>query len=122
MLERISAPEQSTTITLAEDCQPRQIIAEPLWFAVMCQRIFGPNAAKELHFLLGNSDRTCRAWASGDCIPLATPLALLLRTKHGDAVLTYIMRGVDVEWWADLQRDRKQAAAARAFVRGMEST
>lgn len=121
MLERVPAPELSATTAMAAICQERQLSAEPLWFAVMCRQILGPNAAKELHFILGSSDRTCRAWASGDSIPLATVLAVLLRTEHGDDILTYIMAGTQAVWWSQLQRDRGQAAAARAFVAGMQS-
>lgn len=46
----------------------RQFSAEPLWFAVMCRHLWGTNATKELQFLTERSERTCRAWASGDSL------------------------------------------------------
>jgi hypothetical protein len=46
---------------------------------------------------------------------------LALRSNHGWQWISAVMDGCAADWWKQLQLDRKQASAARAFVRGMES-
>lgn len=96
--------------SVASSCRQRQHSAEPLWFAVMCRELWGANAPKELEFALTRmghprSDRTCRAWASGDSPPPVNILLMLQRDHEcGEAVLAYVMRDCDAPWWAEQQR------------------
>lgn len=89
----------------------RHHLAEPLWFALMCREIFGPNAAKELQYLLSKSDRTCRAWASGDSEPPAGILATLIVSEHGFRIVAWIVRGTAVVWWSNVQRALRRSEA-----------
>jgi hypothetical protein len=82
----------------------RQLLAEPLWFAVMSRALWGTNAAKELQFVTARSERTCRAWASGDSEPPASVLAALLLSGNADAVLKYILADASSEWWRGHER------------------
>ncbi len=101
----------------ATDCRQRQDSAEPLWFAVMCRELWGANAPKELEFALARmghrrSDRTCRAWASGDSPPPVNILLMLQRDDEcGGHVLDYVMRGCGAAHW--LKRERALRIAAQ---------
>jgi hypothetical protein len=101
---------------LATDCQRWQDSAEPLWFAQMCRELWGANAPKELEFALkrnglDRSDRTCRAWASGDSPPPVNILLVLLHDAEvGKRVLDYVMRDCDAPWWREHQRAERIAA------------
>lgn len=112
-----SAEDDGQAISaVAADCQRRQISAEPLWFALMSRELWGPNAPKDLEYWLRKaeldpSDRTCRAWASGDSIPVSTIMAILLHTPHGYRVLNWIMRDSTEPWWLELQRAIRRSAA-----------
>lgn len=105
-----------STEPLATHCQQRQDSAEPLWFALLCRELWGTNAPKELEFALGRighvrSDRTCRAWASGDSPPPVNILLMLLRdVEVGARVLTCVMRDCSASWWLDHLRARRIAA------------
>lgn len=93
--------------------------SEPLWFAVMCRELWGPNAPKELRFIFGDgwTERTYRAWASGDSIPPATIFVALLFGAGGHRFLAYVMRDGQPRWWADMLEDQRQAAILRAAMR-----
>lgn len=98
-----------TTAAAAGFCHQRQHLAEALWFAEMCWDLWGDNAAKDLRFVLAKhdihkSERTCRAWASGECEPPARILALLLVSDHGFRVVKWIVRSSGLTWWANVQR------------------
>jgi len=89
----------------------RQHSAEPLFFALLCRELWGANAAKELQFRLGRSERTCRAWAAGDSPPPINVLVALLHEDDcGAAVLVYIMRGSAAAWWRAHERALRIAA------------
>lgn len=91
----------------ATNCRQRQDSAEPLWFAVMCRDLWGSNAPKELEYRTGRSDRTCRAWASGDSPPpVNILLRLMLDHDCGERVHAYVMRDCDAPWWREHQRAR----------------
>lgn len=95
---------------MATSCRQRQDSAEPLWFALLCRELWGANAPKELEYALGRighprSDRTCRAWASGDSPPPVNILLMLQRDEEcGERVLEYVMRDCNAPWWLDHQR------------------
>ena len=54
MLARVSDKSRKTISAMAEACHQRQDSAEPLWFAVMCRKLWGANAPKELEFKGGD--------------------------------------------------------------------
>jgi hypothetical protein len=94
----------------------RQDFAEPLWFAVLCRYLWGANGPKDLQAALARnglerSDRTCRAWASGDNTP---PLQIYLVLQNdavvGSRVLHYAHQDCTAPWWQELQRAVRIAA------------
>lgn len=115
MLDKVSDKSRKTISALADVCRQRQQFAEPLWFAVMCRKLWGANAPKELEFRTGRSDRTCRAWASGDSPPPVNILLMLLQDPEcGAAILEHVMLGCEAPWWRDHQRALKIGRAAIA--------
>lgn len=102
----------------ATSCQQRQDSAEPLWFALLCRSLWGANAPKELQFINGRSDRTCRAWASGDSPPPVNILLMLLRDQSvGRRVFDYCMRDCDAAWLLELRRAERITADFDAIDR-----
>lgn len=113
----LSRAAQEAILAAAASCETngrlmptRHDLAEPLWFAIMCRQLWGANAPKELQFLLEKSDRTCRAWAAGDAIPLATILAVLIVGPQGGRILEHLMRESPSPWWAEHERARRITA------------
>jgi hypothetical protein len=111
MYTTISERRDGAISASAAICQPRQDSAEPLWFALLCRHLWGPNAPKDLEFALSRnnhqrSDRTCRAWAAGDSPPPINIGVMLQRDADiGRRVLEYIMRDCEAQWWLDFNRD-----------------
>lgn len=70
----------------------------------MSRALWGTNAAKEIQFITQRSERTCRAWASGDSEPPASVFVALLFSDHADAVLKYIFGDAASEWWREHER------------------
>lgn len=78
----------------------------------MCRALWPENAPKELQFILtnsarpalGRSDRTARAWATGESEPPASVLLALLLSDHGWRVLDYLLCGLVIVWWARVTR------------------
>lgn len=97
-------------LSAAENCREiskRQDSADPLWFAVMCRAIWGANAAKELRFIIDKSERTCRAWVSGDSEPPASVLRALQRSEeYGAAFQAYVMQECLAAWWQEQEAAR----------------
>lgn len=120
MLARVPAASVAAISSSATVCRQRQDSAEPLWFAIMCRELWGPNAPKELEFALirnraRRSDRTCRAWAAGDSPPPVNILLMLQRDHEcGERVMQYVMRGCDAEWWQRYVRAKAIADAIDA--------
>jgi hypothetical protein len=115
MLDRVSGASFRAISSSATVRHQRQDSAEPLWFAVMCRELWGSNATKELEFKTGRSDRTCRAWASGDSPPPVNILLMLLQDPEcGAAILDHVMLGCEAPWWRDHQRALKIGRAAIA--------
>lgn len=113
----LSFAEISAIKPSAEVCQRRQDSAEPLWFAVLCRELWGANAPKELEFRTGRSDRTCRAWASGDNLPpLEIVLGLLRDAQCGQRVLDYAMRDCAAPWWVARERQRLDSELLRKLI------
>jgi hypothetical protein len=81
------------------------------WFMRMARDLWQRKVAAHLHFLLGASERTCRAWASGDSEPSASVLVALLRSDQGGRVLAFVMAGATAPWWRELRRARIVADA-----------
>lgn len=97
-------PKLRAISTSAAVCHQRQEFAEPLWFAVMCRDLWGQNAPKELEFKTGRSDRTCRAWTSGDSPPPVNIFLMLLSNPEcGHKILNYTFRDNDTEWGRELR-------------------
>jgi hypothetical protein len=103
----ISEAGRNARNAAAMDCREnlsRQDLAEPLWFAVLCRFLWGGNAPKELEYALARnglerSDRTCRAWASGDSLPPSNIfVALWLDHAVGKRVEQYVKGDCDAPW------------------------
>jgi len=80
------------------------------WFPIMALELWHQkvSAALGVFFIEGGdpvevSDRTRRAWASGESELPAYRLALLLRSSEGPRILCWIMRNDPPEWWLALQ-------------------
>lgn len=123
-MSAIESIEQSRTIAVAarscrETSAPRG--ADEIgtnvpdgWFAGLVTRVWPARSrAKMLRYHLGSSERTSRAWASGDREPGASVLGELLRSDDGGLVLDKIMAGAAPSWWRDHCEDRIYAAAYR---------
>lgn len=93
------------------------LVPGPLWFAVMARELWQFKVAAHLHFLLGTSERTGRAWASGDREPMASILAGLLRSEDGARILEILMRDSSTKWWPQLVEDRRLASIFREAMR-----
>jgi hypothetical protein len=119
----ISTAARTAILPSAANCQPRQDSAEPLWFALLCRHLWGPNAPKDLEFTLANhghqrSDRTCRAWTAGDSPPPVNIGVMLQRDELvGEKVLDYIMRDCTAQWWLDIQAARALCAQFQIIKR-----
>lgn len=110
------ARRSEQTVPSATSCQSRQDPAEPLWFALLCRELWGANAPKELEFKSGRSDRTCRAWSSGDSPPPVNILLLLQRDPDiGRQVLDYVMRDCNAPWWHRFKRAERIAEQVEAI-------
>lgn len=84
------------------------------WFAGLVTRVWPSRSrAKMLRFHLDSSERTARAWASGDREPDAWVLGALLRSDDGGLVLDKIMAGAAPRWWREHLEDRFYASAYR---------
>jgi hypothetical protein len=83
------------------------------WFADIVRKLWpARQRAKMLCFFTGvRSDRTARAWASGDYEPSASVLGALLRSDEGGRVLNAIMAGSHATWWLQHRRDQIMASA-----------
>lgn len=85
------------------------------WFSQMCQALCanreGEKAWLPLHFLTGVDERTCQRYAAGHVKPPAYHLRALLRSEQGWQFLAFLMDGSGAQWWADVERARKIAAA-----------
>lgn len=110
MFGNLSKVPQEAISAAATFRPSRQLLAEPLWFALMCREIYGANAAKDIQFVLDKSERTCRAWASGESVPPSTVLWALIDSDRGDEILKWLMRNSARPWWAAIQRARKIVA------------
>lgn len=88
---------------------------ETKWFSALAERLWPSKAAAALDHLTSADLRQCYRYASGRHQPPATLLVELLRGADGERVLDDLMRGSKAAWWADLDRDRRQAATARDY-------
>lgn len=82
------------------------------WFGRMAVKLWPKKTAAYLEYLTRAKSRVCHYWVAGR-EPGAGVLVTLLRGSEGRRVLEHVMRGSDARWWADIERDRLQAASAR---------
>lgn len=83
-------------------------------FALVAQSVWKVKTPAALHDHTHASERTCRAWASGDREPLAGVLITLLRSREGLLVLRAIMRTDPPQWWLNLMFLKECAEAYEA--------
>lgn len=122
MFESLNEPEFPTRNPMAEDCRPSGgILPNRDWFMRSARYVWPVGAAKALQFELQNSDRTSRAWTSGEYEPPCHVLVQLLRGDHGGRFLDLAMDGASPAWWRQRQEDRRIAGLATAFVLGLNN-
>ena len=124
MLRVSAGSEEGTTSGAAKVCRTSlpaekatflgNILPHSEWFARMGRELWQFKIGSHLECHLGCSDRTARAWASGDNEPPARALALLLRTEDGPRILEWIMRDDPPAWWLAVQQS---AATLAQFAR-----
>ena len=99
------------------------ILPNSEWFAVMSLELWRQKVAAHLQCLCqqsdpaGYSDRTLRAWSSGENEPPARVLALLLRSADGGKVLTWVMRDCEQPWWIRHKKAERIYNALQAELR-----
>lgn len=85
------------------------------WFSRAARALYPNKPGTALYWLTGLGDeRLCQRYASGDVRPAAYFLRALMRGEHGEQWFSAIMDGCDAEWWRDVQRARRVAAALDA--------
>ena len=117
---RVIDAEFPTRNPMAEDCQPNgSILPNRDWFMLAANRVWGQkgrSVPKELEFQkIAESDRTCRAWSSGEYEPPCHKLILLLRGDDGGEFLDIAMEGASPAWWLRLEHEHKLAALAKSI-------
>lgn len=111
MHERLPSTTVDATSVAATSCREISSLDDrgnilPDWsFERLARQIWPRKTAAHLHHILGSAERTCRAWASGSAMLPARALVALLRSDHGDRVLSHIMDGCNVPWWRKHLRD-----------------
>lgn len=86
------------------------IMQDPQWFGVLCRALWPTKPWLMLMQLAGIKERSAHNYASGQYAPNAEVLRDLLRGPEGYLVLVWLMHVDPPTWWADLQRERKDAA------------
>ncbi len=85
------------------------------WFSTAAWDLYGKNPGEPLHIVTGLGDvRACQRYAAGDVKPPAYFLRRLLRSDHGRQWLGATMQGSTADWWIDMQRAERVAAAIDA--------
>ena len=85
--------------------------ADNAWFSGPARAMLGSDPGLGLHILTGIPERTAYRYASGERAPPAYLIRELLRGPHGEQWLSAIMDGSNVQWWRDMQRAERIAAA-----------
>ena len=101
--------------------QVRHDRAKDPWFADLVKNLWPIKGSAAVEQYTRCPDRTARAYASGDREPPASVLRDLLRGDEGFRVLTYVMHGSAVTWWAVVQHERELAAMARNIFNQLET-
>ena len=125
---RLLDDEFPTRNPMAEDCRASgTILPDRDWFMRSARYVWPVGTPKALQFELEKvdhveySDRTCRAWTSGDGEPPCHKLVLLLRGEEGRRFLDLAMEGAEPSWWREHLEARRKADLADAFVMGLEN-
>jgi hypothetical protein len=84
---------------------------QSLFFARAAQGLLGKDAGLALHLATGFEERTCYRYASGERMPPAFMLRVLLRSPNGEQWLNAIMDSCDAPWWRAHQRAVRRSAA-----------
>jgi hypothetical protein len=99
------------------------------WFYNVAQGVLGKDAGLHLHLITGYPRTSCYAYVAHNAEQRRRPpdhfLRKLFHSEQGEPFRDAFMRGCEAKWWVEEQRytnfGREMAAAAGAFVRGMES-
>lgn len=120
MFENVDHDEFPARNPMADDCRTTgSILPDRDWFMRSARRVWPIGAAKALQFELENSDRTSRAWTSGEYEPPCHVLVQLLRGDHGSKFLDLAMDGASPVWWREQKEWKRKAALADAFAKGL---
>lgn len=118
----ISAEEQSGRMVGPIRPQSRSY-APSEWFPLMARALWSskaPAAICDLAELDEEEDRKARKWASGFNEVPGWLVVVLLRSKEGFRVLTWLMSDNPPDWWWSFQQERKLAAIARDIFKRLE--
>lgn len=92
----------------------------------MCFALWGDAAPDVLFDLVGQhlkhkDNRTCRRWARHEREPPSSVLWLLIRSREGDRVVSFINEctGKPPSWWLSRQRALTVAVLAERFCKGV---
>lgn len=86
------------------------------WFVSVCNQLLPKDAGFALSILTGFEDRTCYRYANGDRKVPGYFLLMLLCSPQGEAFLRTFMHGRDVQWWRDMEHERRVGAAALSAI------
>lgn len=86
------------------------------WFMRILHGLWPSKTTAWLQSFTGFPERTCRSVAREGTDPSGPMLYVLLRGDAGWDILSGIMDGCEVRWWADIQRARLDSELLRKFV------
>lgn len=95
----------------AESPDSGTILPSAWAFSRLAQKLWPIKGPAHLQCLTGASERTCRAWCSGQCEPPAWVLVAVLASDDGESALGVVMGDYGAAWWRDLQRAKRIAEA-----------
>lgn len=81
-------------------------------FPLMVRNLWPVKGAAALMEYCGIPERTARAYQRGDREPCMSVLWLLLTSREGYRVLSYIADSAKPDWWTVFKRERELAALA----------
>ena len=97
----------------SEKTSTAQMGSEPdnAWFSGPARILLGSDPGLGLHVLTGTPERTSYRYTSGERSVPGYIIRQLLRGPHGEQWLAALMDGCGAEWWLEIQRARRIAAA-----------
>ena len=89
-------------------------------FVLMLRQLWPVKADMALAEYAGVRDRTARSYRNGEREPPLSVLWMLLRSREGYRVLSFIMADDPPDWWLVFQNERQLAALALNIFKQLE--